>query len=136
MTITEVSRKYGLTADTLRYYERIGLIPTVGRTPGGIRNYSENDCGWIDFIKCMRNAGVQVEALVEYVRLFQQGDSTSGERKRILIRERERISKQLSELRDVLTRLDGKIEKYDTNLKNCEDELQNAVKQSNTRRAV
>ena len=61
MTITEVSKKYGVTADTLRYYERIGLIPSINRTPGGIRNYTEQDCGWVEFIKCMRGAGVQVE---------------------------------------------------------------------------
>ena len=53
MTIAEVSEKYGLTADTLRYYERVGLLPPVPRTSGGIRDYGEKDCGWIEFIKCM-----------------------------------------------------------------------------------
>jgi DNA-binding transcriptional MerR regulator len=85
MTISEVSKKFGLSADTLRYYERSGLIPKVGRTAGGIRNYSESDCGWIDFIKCMRSAGVQVAALTRYVSLFRQGDSTSEERKEFFV---------------------------------------------------
>ena len=67
MTIAEVSRKYDLSADTLRYYERIGLIPTVTRNKSGIRDYSEADLGWVEFSKCMRSAGVQVEALIEYV---------------------------------------------------------------------
>ena len=60
MTIAEVSSKYGLSPDTLRYYERIGLIPPVRRTAGGIRDYSENDCMWVSFAKCMRGAGLQV----------------------------------------------------------------------------
>jgi len=112
MTIAEVGRKFDLTADTLRYYERIGLIPNVGRTVGGIRNYTEVDCGWIDFIKCMRNAGVQVEPLVEYVKLMEEGDSTEEVRKQILIRERDRIAEKVAELQSTLERLNIKIEKH------------------------
>ncbi len=67
MTIAEVARQYGLTPDTLRYYERVGLIPAVNRTSGGIRNYQEEDCRWIEFIKCMRASGLPVEVLVENV---------------------------------------------------------------------
>ena len=63
MNIAEVAAEFDLTQDTLRYYEKVGLIPKVKRTSGGIRNYTEYDCRWIDFIKCMRNAGVQVDAL-------------------------------------------------------------------------
>ena len=74
MTIAEVSRTYDLSADTLRYYERIGLIPPVHRSAGGIREYDEEDCRWIEFIKCMRGAGLPIESLVEYVALFQQGE--------------------------------------------------------------
>jgi len=111
MTIAEVSKKFDLTADTLRYYERARLIPNVGRTAGGIRNYSEVDCGWIDFIKCMRNAGVQVESLAEYVKLMQEGDSTEEARKQILIRERDRITEKVAELQSALERLNVKIEK-------------------------
>ena len=112
MTIAEVGKKFNLTADTLRYYERIGLIPNVGRTAGGIRNYTEMDCGWIDFIKCMRNAGVQVESLVEYVKLMQEGASTEDARKLILIRERNRIAEKVEELQNTLERLNVKIEKH------------------------
>ena len=53
MTISEVSEKFGLTPDTLRYYERIGLIPPVPRTRSGLRDYDESSCNWIEFIKCM-----------------------------------------------------------------------------------
>ena len=81
MTIAEVSEKYALTADTLRYYERIGLIPPVPRTQSGFRNYDEESCRWIELMKCMRSAGVQIEALTEYVRLFRQGEETAPARK-------------------------------------------------------
>lgn len=81
MTISEVSEKYGLTPDTLRYYERIGLIPPVPRTKSGLRDYDESSCNWIEFIKCMRGAGLQIEALIEYVALYQQGDALSRQEK-------------------------------------------------------
>ena len=77
MTIAEVSRKTGLSADTLRYYERVGLIPAISRTSGGIRDYGETDIRWVEFIKCMRSAGLPVEVLAEYVALFVQGDETA-----------------------------------------------------------
>ena len=67
MTIAETAKKYDISADTLRYYERIGLIPPVPRTRSGIRDYDESSCGWVEFIKCMRGAGLQIEALIEYV---------------------------------------------------------------------
>lgn len=81
MTIAEVSRQYDISADTLRYYERIGLIPPVPRNKGGIRDYDQESCGWIELMKCMRSAGVQIEALIKYVDLFQQGDATLDARK-------------------------------------------------------
>lgn len=88
MTIAEVSRKYEISADTLRYYERIGLIPPVPRTKSGLRDYDEESCGWVELMKCMRAAGVQIEALIEYVALFQQGDDTIDARKALLIEQR------------------------------------------------
>ena len=83
MTIAEVSKKYELSADTLRYYERIGLVPPVPRNKSGIRDYDTESCQWVELMKCMRSAGVQIEALIEYVALFQQGDETIGARKAI-----------------------------------------------------
>ena len=56
MTIKEVSEKFKISQDTLRYYERIGLIPPVSRTASGIRNYQESDLGWVEHAVCMRSA--------------------------------------------------------------------------------
>ena len=88
MTIAEVSKNYEISADTLRYYERIGLLPPVPRTKSGIRDYDEDSLKWIQLMKCMRKAGVQIEALVEYVALFEQGTETVNARKNILVEQR------------------------------------------------
>ena len=112
MTIGEVSEKFGMTTDTLRYYERIGLIPPVPRKKNGIRNYDEKACGWVSFIKCMRSAGVQIEALIEYVALMQ-ADTGLERRKNILIEQRARLRKQQEQLRTTIERLDYKIDHYE-----------------------
>ena len=116
MTIAEVSKKYDISADTLRYYERIGLIPPVPRTKSGIRDYDEVSCGWIELMKCMRAAGVQIEALIEYVALFQQGDSTVDARKAILIEQRDQLVERMADMQRSLDRLNYKIERYDQGL--------------------
>ncbi|MBS4804304.1 MAG: MerR family transcriptional regulator [Clostridium sp.] len=123
MTITEVSKMFNISADTLRYYERIGLIPAVNRTPGGIRNYTEEDCKWIEYAKCMRNSGVQVEALIEYVELFQKGDSTTAARKQILIDQRDILLEKTLEMQKTLERLNSKIERYEETLLKAENNL-------------
>lgn len=116
MTITEVSEKFDLSQDTLRYYERIGLIPGVNRKKSGVRDYTEKDCGWVDFIKCMRNAGLPIEVLIEYVNLFQQGDETHEARKELLIEQRQQLKKRMEDMQKTLERLDNKIARYETGI--------------------
>ena len=118
MTISEVSKKYDITADTLRYYERIGLIPPVPRTKSGLRDYDESSCNWVNFIKCMRSAGLQIEALIEYVKLFQMGDETIEARKQLLIEQKELLEEKQREIASTLDRLNYKIENYDRIVKN------------------
>ena len=113
MTISEVSRKYNITADTIRYYEKEGLIPAVPRDKNGIRDFDENSCGWIDFIKCMRSAGLEIETLKRYVSLFRQGTATVKERKILLIEQREKLLKKQENIKATLDRLNYKIEKYE-----------------------
>lgn len=113
MIISEVSEKYGLTHDTLRYYERIGLIPPVKRRPNGIREYDDYSCGWIEFIYCMRKAGLPIETLVEYVQLYQQGAATKEARKGLLLGEYRRLDERTLELQTVKERLLYKINNYD-----------------------
>ena len=123
MTIAEVSKKYDISQDTLRYYERIGLIPPVPRTKGGIRDYDEVSCSWIEMMKCMRSAGVQIEALIEYVSLFQQGDETLEARKAILIDQREQLKARMAQIQASLDRLNSKIEHYEQIMVKAEKKL-------------
>ena len=116
MTIAEVSKKYELSADTLRYYERIGLVPPVPRNKSGIRDYDTESCQWVELMKCMRSAGVQIEALIEYVALFQQGDETIGARQALLLEQREQLVERMAEMQRSLDRLNDKIERYDQGL--------------------
>ena len=113
MTISDVSHKYQVPEDTLRYYERIGLIPPVRRTKGGIRDYDEEDCRWVEFVRCMRGAGLSIEVLVEYLRLMQEGDSTVEARRTLLVEQRELLLARMEELRSTLERLNYKIENYE-----------------------
>ena len=113
MKIAEVSEHYGISSDTLRYYERIGLIPPVNRNESGIRDYNELDLRRVEFIKCMRSAGLPIEVLIEYVGLVQQGDGTIKVRKEILLEQREQLVTRMKEMQKTLDILDHKIEVYE-----------------------
>lgn len=113
MTITEVSKKYDLSADTLRYYERIGLIPPVKRTKSGVRDYDDESCAWIELAKCMRSAGIPIEALIEYCALAQQGDETISARKELLAEERKKLHEKMDDMQKTLERLNYKINIYE-----------------------
>lgn len=113
MTIKEVSEKYEISCDTLRYYERIGMLPPVARTQGGIRNYTKEDLNWIELVLCMRNAGLPIEAIIEYVKLFQIGDSTLQARLQLLQEQREALLEQKEKIDVTLNRLNYKISRYE-----------------------
>jgi len=113
LTIAEVSKKYDLTTDTLRYYERIGLLNEVPRTESGIRNYDEESCKRIEFIKCMRGAGVEIEVLIEYMSLFEKGKSTVKARKKLLEEQREKLLEKQKNINETVDRLNYKISLYE-----------------------
>ena len=113
MTIKEVSEQYGITSDTLRYYERVGMIPPVTRTTGGIRDYQESDLSWVQLAICMRGAGLPVEVMIEYVKLFQEGDTTISARLQLLQEQREALLAQKKQIDETLQRLNYKISRYE-----------------------
>lgn len=113
MTIKQVCEKYQITQDTLRYYERTGVIPPVNRNRNGIRDYTEQDLGWVENALCMRNAGVSVEMIAEYVKLCQQGDETFPARRDLLKSARGQILKQIAKYQAELERLEYKISRYE-----------------------
>ena len=119
MTIKEVGEKYGISQDTLRYYERVGMIPAVTRTPGGIRDYQESDLKWVELAGCMRSAGLPVEAIIEYVKLYQEGDSTIPARLQLLVEQRENLLEQRRRIDATLDRLNYKIARYEIAAETC-----------------
>ena len=117
MTIKEVCEKFDITPDTLRYYERVGVIPEVHRTKGGIRDFTDEDVAWVENAICMRSAGVPVEMLIEYVRLYQEGDGTFQARRDVLEEARQEVQKNIEKYQATLDRLNFKISKYDVAIK-------------------
>ena len=123
MKIQEVSDRFGISSDTLRYYERIGLIPHVNRTDSGIRDYNDLDVRRVDFIKCMRSAGLPLEVLIEYMDLVQRGDTTIETRKEILQEQRALLAARIEEMKKTLDLLDHKIEVYENRILTKEKEI-------------
>lgn len=117
MTIKEVSEMFNITSDTLRYYERVGVIPEVSRTSSGNRVYTEEDLKWIKNAICLRKANVSVESIAEYVKLFKQGDETMAARLFLLTETKEQILEERKKYDEALERLDYKIERYEDALK-------------------
>ena len=113
MTIKEVSEELGLTQDTLRYYEKIGMIPSVTRTEGGIGDYQEDDIAWVKLATCMRSAGLPVKVMIDYLNLYKQGDSTIQERCNLLKEQRTKLLEQKKQIEETLEKLNYKIAKYE-----------------------
>lgn len=116
MTIREVSEQFGISQDTLRYYERKGMIPAVPRTAGGIRNYRGEDLRWVELALCLRSAGLPVEVISQYVQLSRQGDATIRERLALLTAQREVLLAQQRQTSAAIGRLEQKISVYESAL--------------------
>ncbi len=116
MQISEVAKEFGLTTDTLRYYEREGLIGPIAKGKNGIRNYTEEDIKRIQFVKCMRSAGLEINFLKRYIQLFEGGDKTVKERREILVEQRKILKEKLDAMQEAYNRLNYKIDLYDKNI--------------------
>lgn len=116
MNIKKVSELSGVSSDTIRYYERIGLIPPVKRNQNGIRDFDEEDLRWIIYSRQMRNAGLSIESLVEYLLLFRMGSDTVPTRKEIIADQIFELKKKAAELNGAIERLEFKLEHYDDHM--------------------
>ncbi|MFJ7976987.1 MerR family transcriptional regulator [Peribacillus sp. JNUCC 23] len=117
MNIKVVSEKTSVSADTIRYYERIGLIPPVKRNKNGVRDFDDEDIRWIEFSRHMREAGLSIEALIEYIGLFKDGDDTTiPARVGILCDERDELKKRIDMMQSALNRLNYKIDNYESHV--------------------
>lgn len=123
MNIKKVSEMTGISADTIRYYERIGLIPPVTRNTSGIRDFTEHEVQLLEFVRCYRNAGVGVEPLIEYIQLLNQGDQTVPARIELLSEQLEDMNQRLAELTQARDRLQYKIDNYKNGILPREQEL-------------
>ena len=111
-TIRSMAERCGMTAHTLRYYERVGLIQPVGRARNGHRRYSEADEAWLHFLHCMRATSMPIREMQRYAELREQGDATSLERRKILEDHQAGIAAQIVQLQQAHALLTHKIANY------------------------
>lgn len=122
MNINGVSKQFDLTKDTLRYWERLGLLPEIKRNDSGYREYSERDMNWVFYIKALRNAGMSIEALIEFVKLYREGKQTAGSRKSLLVDQRQDLKDQRKKIEKTIKYLDYKIDHFEDHTLNYERE--------------
>lgn len=115
LTIKEVGEKLGLSNDTLRYYEKVGLVGPIGKTKSGIRDYNENDVSRLEFIKCMREAEISINVLKKYLDLFDMGEDTKEERKNLLDNQRIFLENKIKKMEEAHQRLLYKLKLYQDN---------------------
>lgn len=114
MKIAQLARRSGLTPHTIRYYERIGLLPRADRDDAGHRDYGADTLGWITFIGHMKAAGMPIREMLHYARLRQQGEMTGSERAALLRARRALVAEQIAALTVTLSVPDAKIAGYET----------------------
>ena len=122
MNINEVSKKFGVTKDALRYWERLGLLPEIHRNASGYRDYGERDMNWVFYIQVLRKAGMTVEELIEFVKLYRQGDQTVEARKQLLVDQQEDLISQRDKIQKTIDYLTYKIDHYEDHTLNYEKE--------------
>ena len=113
MTIREIAAKTNMSTDTLRYYERIVLLPPVPRNAAGIRNYDEYFVNFINFIKKLKASGMSLEHIIDYIRLAEMGDATIQERKKLLAEARETLLDKINSLQLVAELADYQLRNYE-----------------------
>jgi DNA-binding transcriptional MerR regulator len=111
-TVGEAAAQSGFSVDTLRYYERLGLLTGVDRTAGGRRRYTADDLGWLSLVSCLRGTGMPVREMQEFAELVRAGDQTFPQRRALLQAHRERVLAHIAALREQLRMIDHKIDYY------------------------
>lgn len=121
MHIKEVTEQTGLSIDTIRYYERIGIIMPIDRESNGIRNFKERNVSQLQFAKRMRSAGLSIESLKDYIDLLMQNnDRTLPARKKLLQNEADKLAQKIADMQDTLQYLQHKIDTYDSHMRQSE----------------
>ncbi|MBQ8177129.1 MAG: MerR family transcriptional regulator [Oscillospiraceae bacterium] len=113
-TVGEMAKLMGVPASTLRYYDKEGLLPFVERSEGGIRVFKESDYEWLKVIECLKKTGMQLKDIRSFILMAMEGDSTIDERLELIIKQREAVEKQITDLQGTLATLDFKKWYYET----------------------
>jgi DNA-binding transcriptional MerR regulator len=113
LSIADAARASGVSAYTLRYYERAGLIDDVGRADSGHRRYSDGDLAWIQTLQCLRATGMPIRTIRRYAELVRAGDGSEVERLALLQEHRHAVRSELAEVRRHLAFIDRKISIYE-----------------------
>lgn len=111
-SIKQVSEKTNLKAHVLRYYEREGLLPDISRSESGIRRYSEEDLEWLGLVCCLKNTGMSIKQIRDFVALSAQGKETLKQRCDMLIEHRKNVESQIEEMHNHLKKVTHKIEYF------------------------
>jgi len=122
MNIAQVSEKFDITKETLRYWESSGLLPEIPRNESGYRDYGEYELNWVFFIQVMRKAGVSIEALVEFVELYRLKTDTRAAQKQLLVEQRDKLEQQKREIEKTLNYLNYKLDNFESHVLNYEIE--------------
>lgn len=113
MSIKQFSQLTGITADTLRYYEKIGLLPPVPRTESGIRSYDANSLAWVQLIQQLKASGLMLEEIQEYIRLARAGNATLEKRKSLLFHSRQALQQKLLHMQGLLNKANDLLANYE-----------------------
>lgn len=111
-SVGEVSARTGFSIDTLRYYERLGLIEPVERSVGGRRRYRDEDVGWLDFVSCLRDTGMPISQMREFAELCRDGEHTIAERVELLSAHGRQVEAEIETLREKLAAIQHKMDYY------------------------
>ncbi|MBQ6781980.1 MAG: MerR family transcriptional regulator [Treponema sp.] len=131
MTIKEASEKTGISIDNLRYYERIGLIPEVPRSAGGIRDYDADTMHWIDFAMRFKKSGLSLEAIREYIQLAIKGEATKPARKEVLLEAKADLEAHRDQIQESLDMVNYKLAHWEEKCEPLTQELVREWKKNN-----
>lgn len=115
-SIGQVAQITGLTTHTLRYYDKLGLLPNVGKNSAGLRRFSDDDLRWLNILECLKSTGLQLKDIRHYIDLSKQGDSSLHERYQVFLKQKQRVQAEMQKLRFNMEKLDFKIRYYETAL--------------------
>jgi len=116
MSISEIAEKMDISVDTLRYYERIGVLPPVPRKSNGIRMYDAAYLEWVQLVKKLKASGMSLESVIDYIELAKQGEASYEERRRLLLESKQVLEQKIQELQSRLVKADDELDHYEEHL--------------------